>query len=293
MSTNARRFRRARVIAAALGASLGAAPALAAGPAGQATQQLLAAQAAARTALHADLAAALAGATSAIASLETALAGTGDADAAGDALFTALQAFQVAVDAAMVKAADAPANAAKDALAALGGPLAGIYPTAFYPGDRTPTAAFEKAYTKELSKAYTKLQKRLGKTAAKFEAAGFGLTFRVAPPRPFPNRLWSENLVDFQTTIPAQIDVALAWSDVALAGDGRLRIAGGASTNEPVGLGDVTIFATSDGVNAQLDVAPEDGRFATDLAQTFPEGVWLVIVSQSSLTGTDVSIGIR
>ena len=41
-------------------------------------------------------------------------------------------------------------------------------------------------------------------------------------------------------------------------------------------------------------VTPGGGRFATDVpATTIPEGVWRLIVTQNSLLGEDLSIGVR
>ena len=271
-------------------------PARAAEPDAVAVQQLVAGQEAALKALRAALALASSNAIGQIAALEATLAASGDGTAAGNALFSVLQALQVQIDAALVAAANAQGNAAKDALAGLGNDLGGIYPRGFYPGDATPTDLFEEAFAKEVAKAYAKLHKRLKKTSARFQEAGFGLTFRLGPPRSYPFRIWSEAIVDFVLLGVARFDVILAWSDLAATGDGQLRVSGSAGDNDLFGLGDVTISGVLPGGLSSFDVTatPADGRFATDFAaQSFPEGVWLLILTQQSLTGPDVSIGLR
>lgn len=116
------------------------------------------------------------------------------------------------------------------------------------------------------------------------QEAGFGLTFRLGPPRSYPFRIGSEAIVDFVLLGVARFDVILAWSDLAATGDGQLRAAGSAGDNQFVGLGDVTVSGVLPGGLSSFD------DFA---AQPFPEGVWLLILTQQSLTGPDVSIGIR
>jgi hypothetical protein len=289
-------FGRSVVVLLSLLYSAAPAPARAIEPDAAAVQQLVEGQEAARRALRAALAAASADAIAQIQTIEATLAASADGTAAANALFDALEALQVEIDAALLAAGNAQGDAAKGALATLGTGLGGIYPRGFYAGDATPSALFEEAYTKEVARAYAKLHKRLKKTAARFQEAGFGLTFRLSPPRSFPFRVWSEEFVDSVLIGVAKLDVVLAWSDLSVLGDGRLRAAGSAGEAEQVGLGEVTITAVLGGGTPTLDVTadPADGRFSSDFGgQVFPEGSWLLIVTQQSLVGPDVSIGIR
>lgn len=263
-------------------------------PGAAARKQFLAAQKAALPIFRTALRGAALEASSAIGSVELAFAGNLDATAAGDALFAALVVFQVDVAAALVAAADAQSESARDALATLGTGLGGIYPQAFYTGDLSPAASFEDGVEKEIAKTYTKLRKRVDRLGSRFQDAGFGLTFRIRPPHPFKALTWDETAVDSFRFFPATLDLALGWSDLGATGDAQLRIGGSAGVVEVIGLEDVTIFATNKAAEQTVTATPVDDRFATNFGgASLPEGNWIAGVTQSSLLGDEISIGVR
>jgi hypothetical protein len=277
-----------------------AAPAAGATPEALATKQLAAAEKAARTAYRASLAAAQIQLFAAIADVESALPAAATPLEPGNDLFDALETFQEAVFVASNLASNAQAEAAKAALATLGAELGGIYPDAFYPGGGTPTERFETAIANEAAKAYAKVGKRLGKIAGRFRAEGFALSFRIQRPVFTDSRTWSETTVDFVLAFPPTVDLVVAWSDLAVLGDGQLRAAGtGFQIGPPApietGPVQITVLAHT-GVDTLLDrtAEPEAGRWRSDLDGTaLPEGVYLVATGQQVVTGTDVTIGVR
>jgi hypothetical protein len=277
-------------------ALLAAAPASAATPEALAAKQLAAAENAARTTFRAALSAAQIQLNAALANVETALSGAATPTAPGEALFTALVAFQVDVFEAENLASNAQADAAKTALASLATDLNGIYPAAFYPGDGSATAGFEKAIEKDAAKAYAKVGKRLAKVAARFSAEGFALRFRLRPPTATDSRSWSEDVVDFLTGLPPTLDLALAWSDLAVQGDGQLRGAGTGTRIDLVGTGPVQIAAFAHpGADVFVDetAEPAGNRWSSDFGgQSFAEGVYLLVANQTGIPGDDVSIGV-
>lgn len=285
-----RRVLAVTMVCAALAA---ATTARAAEPSAAAVQQLLASQKETRSSFRAALAAANAQASSAIGTVELGFASSQDATAAGNALFDALKTFQVAVDAALVAAANAQANAAQALLSTLGSDLGGVFPRGFYPGDLTPAAALEQAIDKDLAKAYARLRKRLARVSERFEDSGFGLTFRVRAPRTaLPARRWSETEIDFLLTFEARIDLALAWSELAVPGDGQLRVAGGASANPS--LPDVAFSAYKIPTFHDESLTRDGNRFSTEIAGTpLDEGVWLLVASQGMSGASELTIGVR
>lgn len=280
----------AGMVSAALAA---AATVRAADPSAAAVQQLLASQKQTRNGFRAALAAANAQASSAIGTVELGFTSSQDATAAGEALFVALKAFQIAVDAALVAAANAQANAAQTLLSTLGSDLDGVFPRGFYPGDLTPPAALEQAIDKDLARAYAKLRKRLARLTERFEDAGFSLTFRVRAPRTaLPARRWSETEIDFLLTFEARIDLALAWSELAVPDDGQLRVAGAASANPS--LPDVAFSAYKIPIFHDESLTRDGNRFSTEIAGTpLEEGVWLLVASQGTSGASELTIGVR
>ena len=225
--------------------------------------------------------------------LETDLSlGTATGTETADGLFDRLVVLQTTVSTSVRNAADGQARAAKDLLAELGGTPEGDYPAAFYPGDGTPTAAFEDAVDAVLAKTYAKLRKRVAATVKRVEAAGTHVNVRIEAPRR-PVRVWDSTKFDnFVITAPT-IDVVVAFSGAAAAGDGRMRLAGAASLLAGFA-DDVTAGAVFFGNSAEKKATPAGGRWATDLGDTpLVEGVWLVSVSQNSLIPVDTSIGLR
>jgi hypothetical protein len=265
-----------------------------------AVQQLAAAEKAARTAYRAALAAAQLQLFAALTNVESALPAAASPLEPGNDLFDALEAFQEAVFVASNLATNAQAEGAKAALATLGSGLAGIYPDAFYPGLGRPTERFEAAIAKDAAKTYAKVGKRLTKVVARFGAAGFALTLRIQRPVFTDSRTWSETIVDFVLAFPPTVDLAVAWSDLAVPGDGQLRAAGSGFQIPPpapieTGPVQITLLAHS-GPDFFLDktATPEGGRWRTDLdAAALPEGVYLVAVGQDVVAGNDVTIGVR
>jgi hypothetical protein len=265
-----------------------------------AVQQLAAAEKAARTAYRASLAAAQIQLFAAIANVESALPAAAGPLEPGNDLFDALATFQGSVVVASSLASNAQAEAAKAALATLGPELGGIYPDAFYPGMGTPTERFEAAIAKDAAKTYGKVGKRLARVVARFRAEGFALNLRLQRPVFTDSRIWSETLVDFILAFPPTVDLAVTWSDLALAGDGQLRAAGSGFQilpPAPIETGPVQITLVAHaGPDFFLDktAAPEAGRWQTDLdGAALPEGVYLVAVGQDVVAGNDTTIGVR
>lgn len=283
----------------ALAAGIAAAtPAYAATPEAAAQQQLAAAEKAARTTFRAALAAAQIQLFAAVANVELALPAAASPLEPGDDLFEGLAAFQRATFVAENLASQAQAEGAKAALEALGAD-GGIYPAAFYPGLGTPTERFETAIAKDAAKAYAKVGRRLVTLIARFEAEGFALNVRLRPPTFTDSRIWSEALVDFVTAFPPTVDLVLAWSDLAVLGDGQLRAAGTGTqlTGGPIETGPILLSAIAQpgtAVSIDKQVTPVESRWTTDLdGDALLEGVYLLIASQQSVLGADVSIGVR
>jgi hypothetical protein len=279
---------------------LAGAPASGATPEALAAKQLKAAEKGARQTLLASLASAQAELGSALGDVESSLATAVSPVDPGNALFDALATFQGAVFAARNLASSSQAQAARAALATLGSGLAGVYPDSFYPGDGSATAGFEKAVEKDLAKAYAKVGKRVAKTAGRFADQGFALRYRVLPPEATTARFWSEETVDFLTVLPPTIDLVVSFSDLAVAGDGRMRAAGSGTVlaGGPIETGPLLVSAFANpGTLATVDaqVAEDDGnRWSTDFAGApFVEGAWLVTVAESVVPGDAVSIGVR
>jgi hypothetical protein len=140
--------------------------------------------------------------------------------------------------------------------------------------------------------------KRLTKVVARFAAEGFALNLRIQRPVFTDSRVWSETIVDFVLSFPPTVDLAVAWSDLAAAGDGQLRAAGsGFQIGPPVETGPVQLTVIAHpAAPFVLDktATPEGGRWRTDLdGAALPEGVYLVAVAQDVVSGNDVTIGVR
>jgi hypothetical protein len=274
-----------------------AAPAArAATPEQLAAKQLAAAEKAARTTLRAALAAAQADVLAAIAGVEATLAGAATPTAPGDALFAALVDFQIAVFEAQNVASNAQAQAARAALASLGVPLAGIYPDAFYPGDGTPTARFERAVAADVAKGHAKVGKRVAKLAARFAARGFSLRFRLVPPLATTAQNWSEDQTDFFTTLPPTVDLVLTFGELAVPNDAQLRAAGSGSVVEIVGTGPVHLSAFANPgsfTSVEVDVAtPVGNRWSHAVADPIAEGTWILTASQGVTPSAAISLGV-
>jgi hypothetical protein len=273
-------------------------PAYAATPEAAAQQQVATAETAARTTLRAALAAAQIQLFAAISNVELALPAAASPLEPGNDLFDGLAAFQRATFVAENLASQAQAEGAKAALATLGAD-GGIYPDAFYPGLGTPTERFETAIGKDTAKAYAKVGKRLVKLVARFAAEGFALNVRLRPPTFTDSRNWSETIVDFVTVFPPTVDLVVAWSDLAVLGDGQLRAAGTGTqlTGGPIETGPVLLSAVAHpgtDVNIDKEVTPVESRWTTDLdGAALPEGVYLLVAGQQTILGADVSIGVR
>jgi len=288
--------RRALVFAAFVATTLVAAAPHARADADKAAEkQLRAAQAKAFATFKSSLGVDVKAFAADVAALETKVALSSDGPTASQSLFDALVTLQTNVTAQATTAATAQATAAKDLLAALAPATEGAYPAALYPGDGTPTAAFESAVDTLLAKTYAALRKRIATTVRRIERKGTHVNFRLAPPRR-PARVWSSKIVDF-TILPAPtIDVIVAFSTAAAAGDGKLRVAGQAAHVDSPAIpidSDVSATAVFDGRSADQKVTPSNGRYAIDFANAdFVEGVWLVLASQN-LIPADASIGVR
>lgn len=231
--------------------------------------------------------------TAAVVAIEKTVAS--DAPAAAQSLFDALVTLQTAVTSHVKTAADGQATAARDILASLMPTTEGVYPPALYPGDGTPTAAFEDAVDAVLAKTYVKLRKRLAKTMQRIERAGTHVDLRIKAPRR-PVRVWNSHIIDFLVLPEPTIDVVLAFSTAAQRGDGKLRVAGEASQVSSPAIpidDDVSATAVFNGQSADQKVTPVAGRWSLDFGDaSFAEGVWLVLAAQN-LISADTSIGVR
>jgi hypothetical protein len=262
-----------------------------------ATNRLLAAQSAALATFRAATVSAAKTLNADLVATEKALAGSKDGAAAAQALFDALVKTQVAETTALKTAAQAQADAAKDALATLAPATEGVYPAAFYPGQGTPTAAFEDAVDAFAAKTYVGLRKRAARTMQRIEHAGTHVALRLTPPRR-PRRVWNSSFTDSLLVPHPTIDVVIAFSGADASGDGKMRAAGEAGFLPPGPVpfdNDVTVDAafTGRGLTQEQKVTPADGRWSVDFGDAdFVEGVWLVIASQN-LGATDATIGVR
>ena len=279
-------------------AAIAAAPASAAGPETAAAKQLAAGEKAARATFRASLAAAQIQLSAAIANVERSVATAATPADPGEALFAALASFQATVMAAENAAAAAQAEAAQEALAALGTGFHGVYPAAFYPGDGSPRARFEASLAKDAARAYAKMRKRLTGLAARFEAAGFALTFRLRPPVAVDALLWNETAVNSNPVLAPTIDLALSFSDLAAQDDAQIRLAGtGSAVAFPVDLGPIVVVALAQPDSAVLvndSAIPEDGRWSSSFAeQPFREAVYILGAMQTAVPGDDVALGVR
>jgi hypothetical protein len=278
-------------------ASLAATPASAATPEQLAAKELAAADRQVRATFRAALAAAQIQLSAAIANVELSLATSSTPLLPAETLFDALVAFQTTIFAAGNAAGTAHAEGARDALATLGTMLHGVYPEAFYPGDGTATARFETALATDTNKAYTKLRKQLGRVAARFASKGFALGFRVRPPRTTAAVLWSEAVTNSFPELPPTIDVAISFSDLAVAGDGQIRVAGTGTVipvpdNGPIGVG--ALGQPDSAILQTRSVVPEGGRWRTNFDLfAFGEAVYLLSTFQQTIEGEEITLGVR
>jgi hypothetical protein len=273
-------------------------PAAAAGPETAAAKQLTAGEKAARATFRASLAAAQIQLSAAIANVERSLPAAATPAEPGNALFAALASFQTTLMAAENVAAAAQAEAAQEALATLGTKLHGVYPAALHPGDGSPRARFEGWLARDADRAYAKVRKRLTGLAARFEAAGFALTFRLRPPVAVDAFLWNETVVNSNPVLPPTIDLALAFSDLAAQGDAQIRLAGtGSAVEFPVDLGPIVVVALAQPDSAVVvneSAPPQDGRWSSSFAeQPFREAVYILSALQTTVPGDDVALGVR
>jgi hypothetical protein len=279
---------RSFALLACLVAALAAPPTHAAPtPEAIATKTFAARQKAARNAFRSALKAAETQAGIALRAVETGIASNGNLFAAGNATFAALRTFQTAVQNARDGAIAEQGNAAKDALASIGMPLAGHFPDSFYLDDGKPAALFQESLASDLAKSYVRIRKRVGRVRSRFEAADFGFSFRIRAPRPLEQRAWKEGLTLGAAGFQPTIDLLVAWSSVATDGDGQLRAAGSARTT-PIDIG------ADNGTDLALeqDVVVFEERFSTDFSgDGFVEGGWLV--TTSSAEPSELAIGIR
>ncbi len=228
----------------------------------------------------------------AVSDVEDQLASDGDAAAAASLVFDAIVQLQTDVTGHLADAADEQANAAVAALAGLHPGVEGVYPSAFYPGDRTEICSFEDAIEDVLAKAYHKVHKRLAKSVERFADAGANLTFRVSPPR-WPTRSWLSTAADSFPVHQPTIDAVLTWSDAAATGDGKMMVSGEADYWPGVA-DEVLVVATFFGQQPFASVTPVSGRYTSDLDDALlAEGVWLVGATQNNSLPADVSIGVR
>ena len=266
------------------------APPAAAAPSPQAlaTKAFLARQKAARNAYRAALKAAETEAGLALRTVETALASNGNITAAANGTFSALRDFQGAVQTAGEAAISEQADAARDALVSIGGgDLAGHFPEAFYLSDGEPAALFQESLTSDLSKAYVRIRKRVGRIRSRFEAADFGFTFRIRAPHPLEQPAWREDFINGASGFQETVDVLVAWSSVATDGDGQLRAAG-SMFEDPIDVG------ADNGIDVILadDVVPFEGRYSTDFGgESFDEGSWVVTAGTGGRS--ELAIGMR
>ena len=268
-------------------ASLAAAGAHAApSPESLATKTFLARQKAAQNAYRGALKAAEQQLGIELKAVETGLKTSPNLFAAGNATFAALRDFQGAVQTAGVDAIQEQADAAKDALASIGGALDGHYPEAFYLSDGGPAAAFQESLTSDLAKAHARARKRVGRIRGLFERQDFGFSFRIRAPRPIEQRAWNEGFVLGTQPFPATIDLLVAWGSAGTDDDSQVRAAG-AAFEGPV---DVAIDNGNDASLAP-DLVVFDERFTTDFSGNgFAEGSWLVTTGAAA--SSELAIGI-
>jgi hypothetical protein len=203
---------------------------------------------------------------------------------AGNATFTALRDFQAAAQTAATSGIQEQADAANDALSAIGGALEGHFPETFYLSDGEPAAAFQESLTSDLAKAHSRIRKRVGRIRALFEKGGFGLSFRVRAPRPLEQLAWQDNFVLGVGEYAPYVDLIVAWSNSVFDDDGQVRVAGAASE------GPVDVFIDNGTAPSSAnDLVVFEERFTTSFLEAgFPEGSWIVQTEASEL-----AIGIR
>jgi hypothetical protein len=281
----------------ALAIAAAPAPGFAVTPEAAAAKRLAASDRDVRATFRASLAAAQSELSAAIANVELSLATAATPLAPAETLFDALVAFQTTTFAAGNAAATAHAEGARDALATLGTELHGVYPDAFYPGDGTATTRFETSLATDASKVYAKVRKRLTRVVARFAAKGFALNFRVRPPRTTAAVLWNEVVTNSFPELPPTIDVAVSFSDLAVAGDGQIRVAGTGTVialpdNGPIGVG--ALGQPDSAILETRNVVPEAGRWRTDFDLfAFREAVYLLATFQQTIEGEEITLGVR
>jgi hypothetical protein len=219
--------------------------------------------------------------------VETGLKTSPNLFAAGNATFAALRDFQGAVQTAGVDAIQEQADAAKDALASIGGgPLEGHFPEVFYLSDGGSAAQFQESLTSDLAKAHVRVRKRVGRIRGLFGQEDFGFSFRIRAPRPIEQLTWNEGFVSGTQSFPPTIDLIVAWGSAGTDDDSQIRAAG-AAFEGPV---DVAIDNGIDGFLAP-DLVVFDERFTTEFdGNGFAEGSWLVTTGTAG--SSELAIGI-
>lgn len=218
--------------------------------------------------------------------IETGLKTNPNLFAAPEATFGALRDFQADVQTAGTDAIAEQANAAKDALTSIGGPLEGHFPEVFYLSDGTPAAVFQESLTSDLAKAHARVRKRVGKIRALFAKEDFGFSFRIRAPRPIEQRAWTEQFINGSGSYQTTVDLVVAWSSVATDDDGQLRAAGAASGPDPIDAGadNGLDFMSASGLVVFAD------RFTTSFdGDGFSEGSWVVTAGEGP---SELAIGI-
>ena len=216
--------------------------------------------------------------------IETGLKTNPSVGGAAEATFSALRDFQTDVQTAGTDAIHEQANAARDALASIGGALEGHYPEAFYLTDGEPTAAFQESLTSDLAKAHARIRKRVNRIRALFEKEDFALSFRIRAPRPIEQNAWTDTFILGVAGYPTTVDLIVAWSSAATEGDAQVRAAG-AAFEGPV---DVSADNGTDILSGN-DLAVFAERFSTHFnGDSFAEGSWIVTVPGTS----ELAIGI-
>ena len=254
-------------------------------PESLATKTFLARQKAAQNAYRGALKAAEQQLGIELKAVETGLKTNPNLFAAGDATFAALRDFQGAVQTAGVDAIHEQSDAARDALAAIGGgPLEGHFPEVFYLSDGGPAALFQESVASDLAKAHARVRKRVGRIRALYEQADFGFSFRIRAPRPMEQVAWNEGFTLGTPSFPPTIDLVVAWGSAGTDDDSQVRAAG-AAFEGPI---DVTI---DDGIDLSVaaDLVVFAERFSTNFdGDGFGEGGWRISVGGSS----ELAIGI-
>lgn len=189
-------------------------------------------------------------------------------------LFSDLITLQVAMRDALEDAFNAQGGAARNALATLPGPLNGIYPRGFTPGDGGLVDQFRLQAETAVEKNVSALRKKLVKTT----------TVAVKDYR------WTESDLSVPVGGAPTIDTIVTFSTLAATGDGRIRLGGfaGLSNGETV---NVDVSGTSNPASEDVPVQSRRWTNAVDVA----EGNYTIIVRQEGDTeafGT-ARIGVR